>query len=203
MIELVHSIIREQIRKYSGGYKSPGEIDNALYRALMDFYNSLFFPKINSQELSFYLKEQVCNISTTNIFAMNADFNKPVIIKSVVGANTYEGDILEEREYLDRINSVILTPNLEHPIARIIGGNIEFHPSDAGNFIFSYYRSPVKPIFNYTITGGRTIVFEPAGSVNLDVNQNSINGVIIGALGYLGISLKEEGLLLEKQVSGN
>lgn len=203
MIDLVHSMVREQIRKYSGGYKSPGEIDNALYRALMDFYNSLFFPKINSQELSRYLKEQVCNISSSNAFSLNPDFSKPSIIKSVVGANIYEGDVLEEREYLDRLNSSILTPDLEHPIARIKENEIEFFPSDAGNFILSYYRSPVKPIFNYTITGGRNIVYDPAGSVDLDVNPNSINNVITGALGYLGISLKEESLLLEKQVSGN
>jgi len=203
VVELAHKIIREQIRKYSGGYKSPEEIDNALYRGLMDFYNSLFFPKINSQELSRYLKEQVCNISSSNIFSINPDFNKPVIIKSVVGANTYEGDILEEREYLDRVNSVILTPDLEHPIARIKGNEIEFHPSDAGNFIFSYYRSPIAPVYAYTTPGGRNIVYNPVGSVDLDVNPNSLNGVVVGALGYLGISLKEEGLLLEKQVSGN
>lgn len=203
MINLAHKMIREQIRKYSGGYKSPEEIDNALYRALMDFYNSLFFPKINSQELSRYLKEQVCNISSSNTFLINADFNKPVIIKSVIGAKTHEGDILEEREYLDRLNSYILTPDLEHPIARIVGNNIEFHPSDAGNFIFSYYRSPIAPVFNYTVSGGRNITYNPIGSVDLDINPNSLNGVIVGALGYLGISLKEEGLLLEKQVSGN
>jgi len=203
MIELAHEIIREQIRKFSGGYKSPGEIDNALYRSLMDFYNGLFFPKINSQELSWYLKEQACNITVTNSFATNADFNKPVIIKSVVGSDVYEGPILEEREYLDRINSVILAPSLEYPIARIIGENIEFYPSDAGNFILSYYRSPIAPVYAYTTPGGRDIVYNPIGSVDIDVNQNSLNGVIVGALGYLGISLKEESLLLEKQVSGN
>jgi len=203
MIELAHEIIKEQIRKYSGAYKAPGEIDNALYRGLMDFYNGLFFPKINSQELSRYLKEQVCNISSTNIFSLNADFNKPVIIKSVVGANTYEGVILEEREYLDRVNSVILTPDLQYPIARIIGNNIEFYPKDAGNFILSYYRSPIVPIYAYTVSGGRNITYNPVGSVDLDVNPNSLNNVTVGALGYLGISLKEESLLLEKQVSGN
>lgn len=203
MIELAHEIIKEQIRKYSGGYKSPGEIDNALYRGLMDFYNGLFFPKINSQELSRYLKEQVCNISTSNVFSLNPDFNKPSIIKSVVGANIYEGDILEEREYLDRLNSSILTPDLEHPIARIKGNEIEFFPSDEGNFILSYYRSPVEPVFAYTVSGGRNITYNPIGSVDLDINPNSLNGVVSGALGYLGISLKEEGLLLEKQLSGN
>tara|TARA_R110000772_G_scaffold261411_1_gene379871 strand:- start:72 stop:683 length:612 start_codon:yes stop_codon:yes gene_type:complete len=203
VIELAHKIIREQIRKYRAGYKSPEEIDNALYRSLIDFYNLLFMPKINSQELSRYIKEQVCNISSTNSFSLAPDFNKPIIIKSNYVGNVYEGEILEEREYLDRINSAILTPDLEFPIARILNGNIEFFPSDAGNYIFSYYRSPVKPKFNYTVPDGRNVVYTSVGSIDLDINPNSINNVIVGSLGYLGISLKEDSLLLEKQVSGN
>lgn len=203
MIELAHKIIREQIAKFNGGYKSPEEIDNAIYRSILDFYNLLFAPKINSQELSRYVKEQVCNISGSNQFSLNPDYSRHIIIKSNYEGGVHEGEILEEREYLDRINSVILEPDLKHPIARIKGAIIEFYPNDAGNYILSYYRSPIKPKFNYTISGGRNINFTPSGSIELDINQNSLNNVLVGALGYLGVSLEKESLLLEKQVSGN
>lgn len=204
MIQLAHTIIREQLRKYKAGYKSPTEIDNALYRGLLDFYNSLFSAN-DSQQLSRYVKEQVCNISSTNVFAIGADFNRPIIIKSIVGALQYEGEILAENEWLDRLNSVILEPDLQHPIARITGisnttQNIEFYPSDAGNFVLVYYRSPTKPVYNYTVAvNGRDITFNPTGSVDLDVHVNSINNVIVRAIAYLGISLKDESSLLERQ----
>jgi hypothetical protein len=204
MIQLAHDTIRGQIRKYRASYKTAEEIDSALYRSLMDFYNKLFLGQRNSQQLSHYLSEQICDITTSNSFDLNLDFNRPVIIKSVVGQIQYEGDILAENEWMDRLNSVIIPPSLEKPIARVLGDKIEFYPGDAGNFVLVYYRSPVKPEYKYTVDGnGRDITFNPTGSVDLDVNKNSINNVISGALAYLGVSLKDDSLLMEKQINGN
>lgn len=204
MIEIAHSIIREQIRKFNGGYKSPEEIDNALYRSEIDLYNSFFYPLINKEEASFYLKEQSCNISSSNVFDLNADYSRYAIIKSLVGSNIYEGPVLEENEYLDRVNSLILAPDLENPIARIVGKKIEFYPSDAGNFVLSYYRSPSVPKYGYNVAGnGRDITYDAGTSTDLDIRESSLNTVIVRALGYLGISLEKESLLIEKQVSGN
>jgi hypothetical protein len=204
MIELAHKVIREQIRKYRAAYKSPEEIDNALYRGLIDFYNDLFKSKQNSQQLSRYLKEQVCNISGTNIFDLEADFHKPVNVISVVGGFPYEGDILSETEWLDRIKSLIIPPTLQNPIARIIGDKVEFYPSDAGNFKLVYYRAPEKPVFAYTVdVNGRDITYNPVGSVDLDINEPAFDDVVVRAIGYLGISLSDQGLLVERQLNGN
>lgn len=203
MIDLAHNIIREQIRKYRAAYKTPEEIDNALYRGLIDFYNSLFKSKQNSQQVSRYLTEQVCNITSTNVFALNSNFNRPVRITSTVGSNVYEGEILAENEWLDRRNSFILAPTLQQPIARIIGTNIEFYPSDSGNYRLVYYRSPLQPKFNYTVAvNGRDVVYNPTGSVNVDVNPSALNDVIVRALGYLGVSLNDQGLIVERQLNG-
>jgi hypothetical protein len=204
MIELAHKVIREQIRKYRAAYKSPAEIDNALYRGLIDFYNDLFKSKQNSQQLTRYLKEQECNISGSNSFVLNSDFSKPANIYSVVSGQKYEGDLLSENEWLDRIQSLIIFPDLQNPIARIVGGSIEFYPEDAGNFTLVYYRSPLKPAFNFTIAGnGRDITYNPVGSVQLDINEPAFDDVIVRALGYLGVSLNDQGLLVERQLNGN
>jgi hypothetical protein len=204
MIQLAHSIIREQIRKYKAGYKSPGEIDNALYRGLLDFYNSLDKSDRDSQQLSWYLFEMPCNISGSNSFTLPATYGSPAAIYSIVSGARKEGDILAENEYLDRIQSLIIPPTLTRPVARIIGKQIEFYPSDAGNFVFSYYRAPVEPVWNYTVAAnGRDLIYNPTGSIELDVNPPSLNNVIVRAMGYLGVSLKDESLLLERQINGN
>ena len=203
MIDLAHKIIREQIRKYRAAYKTPEEIDNALYRGLIDFYNELFRSKQNSQQVSRYLTEQVCNITSTNVFALNSNFNRPVRITSTVGTNVHEGEILAENEWLDRRNSFILAPTLQQPIARIIGTNIEFYPGDSGNYRLVYYRSPTQPKFNYAVAAnGRDITYNATGSVNVDVNQSALNDVIVRAIAYLGISLNDQGLLVERQLNG-
>jgi len=204
MVQLAHTIIREQIRKYKAGYKSPAEIDNALYRGLLDFYNSLFLSGSDSQPLSWYLTELACNISGSNSFDLPANYGRPAAIYSTVSSVRKEGDILSENEYLDRSESLIIPPTLSRPIARIIGKKIEFYPSDAGNYTLSYYRVPIKPIFNYTVAiNGRDISYNPTGSVDVDVNNSSLNNVIVIAMGYLGVSLRDESLLLEKQLNGN
>lgn len=204
MVQLAHSIIREQIRKYRAGYKSPGEIDHALYRGLLDFYNSLFNSGNDSQPLSWYLVELPCNISGSNSFNLPVNYGRSAAIYSVVSSIRKEGDILAENEYLDRMQSLIIPPTLSNPVARIIGKKIEFYPSDSGNYILSYYRSPLSPVFNYTVAvNGRDIVYNPTGSVDVDVNLPSLNNVIVRALGYLGISLNDQELLLEKQLNGN
>lgn len=203
MIDLAHNIIREQIRKYRAAYKTPEEIDNALYRGLIDFYNGLFKSQQNSQQVSRYLKEQTCNVTSTNVFALNSDFNRPVTINSTVSGQIYEGEILAENEWLDRKNSFILAPTLQQPIARIVGTNIEFYPADAGNYKLVYYRSPVQPKYNYTVAvNGRDITYNPSGSVDVDVNPSALNDVIVRALGYLGVSLNDQGLIVERQLNG-
>jgi hypothetical protein len=204
MIELAHKVVREQIRKYRAAYKSPAEIDNALYRGLIDFYNDLFKSKQNSQHLTRYLKQQVCNISSANSFTLNSDFSRPVNIYSTVSGQRHEGDILSENDWLDRVQSSIIFPDLQNPIARIIGTNIEFYPSNAGNFTLVYYRAPLKPVFNFTVAGnGRDITYNPTGSVQLDINEPAFDDVVVRSLGYLGVSLNDQGLLVERQLNGN
>lgn len=203
MIDLTHKIVREQIRKYRAAYKTPEEIDNALYRGLIDFYNGLFKSKQNSQQLSRYVTEQTCNITTSNVFTLNSDFNKPISITSTVSGQVYEGEILSENEWLDRKNSFILPPTSQQPIARIKGTSIEFYPSDSGNYKLVYYRSPVQPKFNYTVAAnGRDVTYNATNSVNVDVNPSALNDVIVRALGYLGVSLNDQGLIVERQLNG-
>lgn len=192
MIELAHSLIREQIRKYNGGYKTPPEIDNALYRSLLDFYNEL------TQRRSRYLDEEQYNISGTNRFDLPEDFSKAVNVFSLVGAKRHEGDILTEIEFADRINSYILAPDVQNPVARIIGSSIDFYPEDAGNFVLSYYRTPFMPVFGYTVAeNGRDIIFDADTSVELDIDPTDINTVVRRSLFYLGVSLQEQGLVME------
>jgi hypothetical protein len=82
------------------------------------------------------------NISSTNIFDLPSDFVEGITVFSRVGNEKYEGVILTEVEFLDRINSTLLQPTLQAPIARIYNNKIEFYPSDSGNYTLSYYKFP-------------------------------------------------------------
>lgn len=200
MIQKAHDIIRDQIRKFNGGYKSPEQIDRALYRGLLDYYNTLFEGN-NTQRYNYYLTEFPCNISGSNRFDLPENFKEEENIYSLYEGGKHEGDILTDTEYLDRIDSTLLAPDLEHPIARIIGKKIEFFPSDSGNFVLTYYRVPIVPKYAYTTPNGRDIVFDEPNSIEIDIRESGFNEVVSNALGYLGISLQEQGLLAEKNLS--
>jgi hypothetical protein len=196
LIEEAHSIVRDQIRKFKGAYQTPQQIDRALYRGLLDYYTSLFKTTDNVQKLNRYLKTVAHN--TTGTFTLPADFQREVQIFALYAGKEYEGDLLTEQEFSDRRNSFILAPDYERPIARIRGSQITYLPTD-GNFILSYYREVIKPVFAYDVVV-RDIVFKEVGSVDLDVDASALNRVLINTMPYLGIALNEESLLMEKQV---
>lgn len=136
----VASIVNGQT--YEGVMVSP---DKFYSRVIEDL-----IPDMNQgKRLNYLYVENIdFNISSTNIFDLPSDFVEGITVFSRVGGNKYEGVILTEVEFLDRINSTLLQPTLEAPIARIYDNKIEFYPSDAGNYTLSYYKFPsnIRPV---------------------------------------------------------
>lgn len=197
LIEEAHEIIRDAIRKNSGSYISPEQIDRALNRGVTDYMAFLLSPDTpsDSQPLTYWLKEQVVNSTSASL---ESDFLRESNIYSKIDGKEYEGDILSEQEYNDRANSYIIPPTYEDPIAKIIGEEIQFLPEN-GNYVLSYYREPVKCKWAYTIVDNRKFVFDEANSIDLDCNRTSMSEVISRALYYLGIGMQAQNLIMEEK----
>lgn len=274
--------------RYEGVMVSP---DKFYSRVIEDL-----IPDMNQgKRLNYLYVENVdYNISSTNVFALPSDFVEGITIFSRVGSNKYEGVILTEVEFLDRVNSSLLQPTLEAPIARIYDNKIEFYPADAGNYTLSYYKFPseirplatvrdnkiqvrpaveveltyykyptelrpiakfedqkvfIKPftnnatlnyyafpierdaliritgdevscdpstvseialyylvypetgVFAYTIApNGRDIIYDSVNSVDLNWKKTALSEIVSRALMYLGISLNEQGLIMEEKL---
>lgn len=69
--------------------------------------------------------------------------------------NRYEGQILKDKEFVDRKNSYIEPATEEKPIARIVGNEIEIAPSPTGastyNYILPYVRH--NPVVRFNANG--------------------------------------------------
>lgn len=154
----VASVIGGQ--KYEGIMVSP---DKFFSRVIEDL-----IPDMNQgKRLNYlYVDNTDYNISVTNIFDLPSDFVEGITVFSRVGANKYEGVILTDVEFLDRINSTLLAPTLQAPIARIYDNKIEFFPSDAGNYTLSYYKFPSERRPMATIKDNK-IQVKPAVEVEL------------------------------------
>jgi len=86
--------------------------------------------------------------------------------------NQYEGQILEDREFLDRKNSAIVPPSEELPIARIHDDQIEIFPAPTGSDTFTFSLPYIKfnPIARYYPSGANLVVEFKPESFSLDVD---------------------------------
>jgi hypothetical protein len=55
----------------------------------------------------------------------------------------------------------------------------------------SYMRKPIKPVYGYTVVGGRTIEYDPATSTQLEWRESDVNMVLLKALSSIGINLSD------------
>lgn len=194
MIEEAHKIIRDTIRKQTGSMKTPAQIDRALNRALFDYMIFLLKSNNNPQDIKRYIER----VDADN--GVPENMVREISISSEVDESEYEGEILSEKEFNDRRNSVLLAPEYTNPIARISGKEIEVLPVN-GNYILTYYREPIECRYAYTVAeNGRDIIFDPDNSIDLDCNKLAMSEVISRALLYLGISLENQSLVMEERI---
>lgn len=82
-----------------------------------------------------------------------------------------EVDFLTDAEWSDRMNSVIVKPELAFPIAKMGGGKIQFAPKKLRAVDFTYLREPATPVLAYTIDGNNDYVYDEANSTQFDFPQ--------------------------------
>jgi len=105
----------------------------------------------------------------------------------------YAVKMVNEDELSNRLNSQIDPVNASNPVGEVLQlRKIQLYPkvnTYTGNV--SYMRKPLKPVYGYTIVGGRTIQYDPATSTQLEWRESDINMVLLKALSSIGINLSD------------
>lgn len=102
------------------------------------------------------------NSSSSGFFSLPVDtFKLGEVFYHEFNGNRYEGQILKDREFLDRKNSKIVPSSTTKPIARVLDNKIEFHPIPTGSstYTFTVPYDKFNPIARYQ-QSGNNIVFE-------------------------------------------
>jgi hypothetical protein len=100
----------------------------------------------------------------------------------------YEGTIVQQEEFADRMISQILPPTNEFPIAKIQSNSIYVLPAQILRIQLTYFRLPTD--FVYAVTNdadGRGFVFNAAGSTDIDINPLYMGEIVKRAAVILGI----------------
>jgi len=70
---------------------------------------------------------------------------------------------------------------------------IQLYPStDSYTGNLYYMKRPVKPVYGYTIVGGRQIVYNPETSTQLQWRDTDIDTILLKALSSIGINLSDQ-----------
>ena len=106
----------------------------------------------------------------------------------------YPIKMINEDERGDRLNSQIDPPTITAPVGEIVSlGQIQLYPKvDSYTGTVSYMRRPVKPLYDYSVVGGRVIVYNPSGSIQLEWRDTDINAILLKALSSIGINLSDQ-----------
>lgn len=106
----------------------------------------------------------------------------------------YSIKMTNEDELSDRLMSQINPPTNETPVGSMIQRrSIRLWPANNNYQVkVSYMRRPKKPVYGYSIIGGRNIVYEPINSVQLEWKDTDINFILLKGLASIGINLSDQ-----------
>jgi|TARA_Y100000004_G_scaffold187243_2_gene239773 hypothetical protein len=97
---------------------------------------------------------------------------------------------VDDSELAGLLSSSIVNPTLEFPVLTFYQEGIQYHPKNINTVDFVYLRKPVKPQWDYTVSGNRP-VYNPAGSIDLEWPIQVFNEIAIRILSFVGINLRE------------
>lgn len=199
-INVIHNDIRSQIKKHNSAFVGPLDIDIAINKAQLDVLDIIIAEYESGQKRS-SADQELLKLHPFSGAAEERTLPNDVYKLSVVLLSDAEGDILDDKRFNDRLNSVIIPPSTSRPIATVYNdgaAKIRILPS-ASTHKIKYWKVPVIAVYNFTQTDG-VITYNPTGSVDVGFPMSEYTRILNRTLFYLGIpSVNEDAANLEKQ----
>jgi len=147
-------------------------------------------------------------------FTVNPTTDLIVKFEVISNVNTWDDvEVLGDDQYSSRIASSLLTPSTSNPIATIdgVGGFsngeqipsgrrvIEVYPYGGYRLRLRYFRSPVEPVFAFTLTerssgtGGARFVYDDANSTQMEWGDTALTLIIERTIRALSTSIQDPG----------
>ena len=217
-IEDTHKMILFMLDKTQLEYVSHERIDDALHMAQMQRFMELWgnmreyqpgrpIPRV-AYGMTQSVDDELKKFKTTETYTTAADglVNFSSLTQSyahLLGLRiVYTEDnverqsgvkVLSEAQIAQRINSQIVAPTDNDPVALIGNTSIQLFPDNkVHEVIVSYLRLPAKPKYAYSVgSDGRTITFDSANSVDLEFPDTSYNDIVMKTLNLLSVNTKD------------
>lgn len=206
-IQEIHNFVLLLLNKHNTGYSTPSEIDDALDRAQMWYFNRLYgnveeyqpgrpVPRVAygmtsavHDHLSSFKNNSVSNSNSSGLATLPSDYMHIIAIRK----NDKSVPIISEDELGIRLESYIFAPSSTEPVAIISGkGKVQLYPKETHSTLsIDYLERPEAPVFAYT-QSGRTITYSSGSSTQMGWNEPALNAIIMRAVQYLGVNLEDQ-----------
>ncbi len=194
---------RAQMTKFMILYGNPTEyqVDKPVPRIAYEVTQKI------SDDLRAFKKQPNVILDSAGHLALPSDYVHLISLRYKTGTNV-SGVVVpkyidikivdEDKEYY-RLGSTIVPPTKKHPIGVLKSNYVQIYPTNITTVQLSYLSQPPKPVWGYTMVNNRP-VFNSATSVDLLWPDVVINDIVILALSYVGISIKDGDLSQYTQI---
>lgn len=209
-LQVAYNYLNFWINKAQGKFYSPPELDLLTDRGQQSLYDD-YYPQYGTSErmrdalAPFKTKKQITLIDNPGGFVtypddVPGDLNGLQDILDFEGLVTDANNItrpatcpfLNEDERTQRINSQIIPLSPSNPFAETMDTGFQLYPKQPQLGTLTYLRRPKAPFFAYSTVRGRVLVYNQAGSTQLEWFDKDQNAVLIKALSSIGINTSEK-----------
>jgi len=184
----IHDDIRSQLKKYNSAFVSPGDIDIAINKSQKDVLDRII-AEYESGKTRSSADQELLKLHNFSGDATERTLPSDIYKLSVVLLGDKEGDILDDKHFNDRMNSVIIPPSTDRCIATVYNDSgtakIRILPTATTHKI-KYWKDPVDAAYAFTQTDG-IITYNPTGSVDVAFPMSEYSRLLARTLKYLGI----------------
>tara|TARA_B100000497_G_C7691985_1_gene421074 strand:+ start:1025 stop:1729 length:705 start_codon:yes stop_codon:yes gene_type:complete len=215
--------------KEQSGFIKPSEFNLLADRAQMEMFMKKFgnpemvggpmqpFPKYSYQEtqkisddLRIFVKKLDTALSSGFLGYPNdyVHFSSCRVVTVSQGAGMtfkkkeVEVSVVDDSELGYILNSAIVSPEPDYPVACFYEQGIQFYPEESNRVVLTYLRRPAKPLWAFTTVNGRP-VHDESNSVNLEFPEETLNEILVKILSYIGINLREPQLIQYSETQKN
>lgn len=200
----IYTFLNFLINKFLGAFYAPEQMDLLVDRAQMVIYETYYRDFGKSQRLNdgmapfkrtFIFTPDTCPGGVVDV--PNDYYNLMAIIPRIFDSITNSPrdvtcPVLNEDEIVPMENSQIIPLSTNNPFAVVMQNwNIQLYPKIPQAGTVFYLCRPATPFYKYSIVSGRVIVYNQGLSTQLEWADKDVGAIIIVALGFLGVNLRE------------
>lgn len=179
----------------SGETVTPSQFSIIANQAQLQVYEKDRLTFLKTGESSDYLDWFLVNVivtpdPVTGFLNYPSDYQHTAGVRSYYNRKERPVELVQNKAWGEVQASQIMQPTKVFPKYTEFSGEFRFLPRDIGSVMLDYWKTPVVPVWGYTIVNNEP-VYDASTSTDFAFPEFAINQVMSAYLGLIGVNLKD------------